>query len=408
MSRPSARVVVSLLLVASAVGVLAPLDAGASGGKMYWFWLPCYEGGVQRANLDGTGLEDLFGYNEFGCPEGLAVDVLGRKIYWTDSSYYDIERANLDGSGREWVVDAHEPARIALDVVGRKVYWSEGTDKIRRANLDGSGVEDVVTRYDPWGIALDVTNGKIYWTELYRGNIRRANLDGTGVEDALTGLLYPGPIALDVPGGKMYWVGDYIGGYPKIHRANLDGTEVEELIAVGARGLALDVAGGKMYWPWSQPEPDGKIQRANLDGTGVEDVLTGLDYPEMIALDLRVGGSAAGFQPAKVACRNITTGQRLKITPPPGAQSWDCQGAGLGMDPGDVLRMRVRGPALDPPIAASAINFEPSRVICRNFTTGQRVEIVLPPNAESWDCTAAGLVASPGDVVKMRVRGSVP
>ena len=49
------------------------------------------------------------------------------------------------------------PQGIALDVTGRKMYWTDwGTDTIRRANLDGSGVEDLVTTglVDPWGIAL--------------------------------------------------------------------------------------------------------------------------------------------------------------------------------------------------------------------------------------------------------------
>jgi hypothetical protein len=221
------------------------------------------------------------------------------------------------------------------------------------------------------------------------------------VEDVVTGV-YPGSIALDGPGSKIYWT-----ALGKIQRANLDGTGLEDVLTgVSAYGIALDLAGGKIYWPnyWAW-----KIQRANLDGTGVvEDVLTGLFYPEMIALDSVVGGLATGFQPTKVVCRNVTTQQRIKITPQPGVRSWDCQGAGLEVNPGDLLRMRVRGPALDLPIGGSAINFEPGKLICRNFTTGQRVEIILPPASESWDCTAAGLVVSPGDLVKMSVRGSEP
>ena len=39
-----------------------------------------------------------------------------------------------------------EPRGIALDVSGGKMYWTDGiTEKIQRSNLDGSGVEDLVT-----------------------------------------------------------------------------------------------------------------------------------------------------------------------------------------------------------------------------------------------------------------------
>ena len=38
-----------------------------------------------------------------------------------------------------------------------------------------------------------------------------------------------------------------------------------------------------MYWT---DRGSDKIQRANLDGSGVEDLVTGIDRPYIIALDL--------------------------------------------------------------------------------------------------------------------------
>jgi len=78
-----------------------------------------------------------------------------------------IRRANLDGSGVEDLVTTglFEPNRIALDVAGGKMYWTDnGTDKIQRANLDGSEVEDLVTTgppipSTPFALALDFTPG---------------------------------------------------------------------------------------------------------------------------------------------------------------------------------------------------------------------------------------------------------
>jgi hypothetical protein len=68
---------------------------------------------------------------------------------------------------------------LALDLTGRKMYWTNSTSNdIRRAHLDGSG--------------------QMYWTTYYTGDIRRANLDGSEQQTLLRGLLVPGGIALAI------------------------------------------------------------------------------------------------------------------------------------------------------------------------------------------------------------------
>ena len=87
------------------------------------------------------------------------MDAAGGKIYWTDRRTDRIQRADLDGSGVEDLVTAGlaNPQGIVLDLTDRKMYWTDwGTRKIQRADLDGTGVEDVVTTglHTPWAIAL--------------------------------------------------------------------------------------------------------------------------------------------------------------------------------------------------------------------------------------------------------------
>ena len=77
-------------------------------------------------------------------------------------------------------------------------------------------------------------------------------------------------------------------GAGKVQCANLDGSAVEDLITgLNEPGdIAVDVVNGKMYWA---DLGAGKIQRANLDGSAVEDLITELGNPYGIALDVSGG-----------------------------------------------------------------------------------------------------------------------
>ena len=71
---------------------------------------------IQRANLDGSQVEDLI-TTGLSRPEGLALDGGRGKMYWTDWSTAKIQRANLDGSQVEDLITTGlgAPLGIALD-----------------------------------------------------------------------------------------------------------------------------------------------------------------------------------------------------------------------------------------------------------------------------------------------------
>jgi sugar lactone lactonase YvrE len=249
------------------------------------YWADAQTRKIQRANLDGTSLEDVINTGPF--PIGLDLDVAGGKIYWSEVGPNLIRRANFDGTAIEDLVGSVGSRTIALDLSNGRMYWADSfvASKIQRANLDGTDVEDLVTFGDDRaGIALDVPGGKMYWTvrTSSRQKIQRANLDGTGIEDLVIGLIDPRQIALDLDDGKMYWADAQTH---KIQRANLDGTLVEDLVTglVNPHGIALDILDGKMYW--SDFGTD-KVQRANLNGSELEDIVVELGNPVEIALEL--------------------------------------------------------------------------------------------------------------------------
>ena len=265
------------------LSVLGTLSYGDSGPQIYW--ADSREGKIQRANPEGTKIEDIItGLNE---PKSIALDLTRGKVYWADGGTRKIQRANLDGTAQEDLVTGLKlGGNIALDVTGGKMYWTDLND-IQSANLDGTKTKRLPVGLLVWPtrIALDVAGGKMYWTDSISGNIQRANLDGTQVEDILTGLDYPKEIALDVANDKIYWTTEPLLDVNKIQAANMNGTNMRDIArADGIGGIALDAANGKIYWTdWAVD----KIRRADLDGTNEEDLpIAGLSFPRGMALDL--------------------------------------------------------------------------------------------------------------------------
>jgi hypothetical protein len=53
-----------------------------------------------------------------------------------------------------------------------------------------------------------------------------------------------------------------------------------------------------------------------------------------------IGGTVTGVTPGRILCKNVSTGQTVLIQKQ--AQSWDCEAAGLAIQPGDrVLQMVI-------------------------------------------------------------------
>jgi DNA-binding beta-propeller fold protein YncE len=103
---------------------------------------------VERGGLASYGPDSY--RKGLSAPGALTLDVANGKMYWTDSAIDKIQRANLDGSGVEDLISRglSHPGDIALDVAGGKMYWTDaGSAKVQRANLDGSGVEDLIITY---------------------------------------------------------------------------------------------------------------------------------------------------------------------------------------------------------------------------------------------------------------------
>jgi hypothetical protein len=235
-------------------------------GHIYWteMGIPSKEdGSIERTNIDGSNHITIVPNGKTFTPKQLQLDKRNGRIYWCDREGMRVMRSNLDGSNLETLVRTGEGETdradltrwcvgIAIDVLGGKLYWTQkgldnaGVGRIFRAGLDIPRGESCTSRSDiellfdklpePIDLDLDLERRVLYWTDRGdppRGNtVSRAPMDAAprSVEPEIvfTHLMEGIGLALDIPGDRMFMTD--LGG--SLYTASLDGATHKMLLAV--------------------------------------------------------------------------------------------------------------------------------------------------------------------------------
>lgn len=183
------------------------------------YWSDIRDKRIYSATRNGTGVEVFIGQG-LDITEGIAVDWVGRNLYWVDSSLNTIEVAALEKKGKKIpnmqvffvegvrAVLLHEnidqPRGLALDPRESLMFWTGllvlsrrnnrttldwgQNPRIERANMDGSNRKTLVTTkiYWPNTIALDYTTNRVYFADSKLDYIDFVHYDGTGIRTTYT------------------------------------------------------------------------------------------------------------------------------------------------------------------------------------------------------------------------------
>src|ERR1700759_3232331 len=123
------------------------------------FFLDLGGGRVMSANPDGSDLKTLVVEGR-KCPDGLAVDIAARHLYWTNMGNFtendgSIIRSALDGRNVTTIVPpggVFPPKQLQIEKRTGKLYWCDREGmRVMRANLGGSNIETLVdtSEHDP-------------------------------------------------------------------------------------------------------------------------------------------------------------------------------------------------------------------------------------------------------------------
>ncbi len=233
---------------------------------------------IKSANFDGSNGSTLY-ISATGTPKGVTVDVLNKKVYFSDNhfSVAKIMRSNYDGSNREDIISSVSAISITVDPNGGKIFYTTNDDySLKSANLDGSGIATLYTSATgtPEGVTVDIINSKIYFTDNHAtvSKIMKCNYDGSELV-SLVNSVKALNIAVDPLIGKMFFTtnDDY-----SLKSANLDGSGINVLYisATGTpNGISVDITNNKVYFTDNHGTVL-KIMRCNYDGTNRSDIIT--------------------------------------------------------------------------------------------------------------------------------------
>ncbi|XP_024940882.1 low-density lipoprotein receptor-related protein 2 isoform X2 [Cephus cinctus] len=166
---------------------------------------------IFRASLAGGEKEPIIRHDSHGL-EGIAVDWIGRKLYWLDRHSKHLEVAELDGTNRKTLLNGViDPRAIVVHPGTGYLYFTSWHLQayIGKMGMDGSNFTRILTWNDglawPNALTIDYFTDRIFWADAHLHYIDFADLEGHNRRRVLSGTAVPHVFAITVFDDYIYW-----------------------------------------------------------------------------------------------------------------------------------------------------------------------------------------------------------
>uniref|UniRef100_A0A0N4ZXC0 Low-density lipoprotein receptor-related protein 6 n=1 Tax=Parastrongyloides trichosuri TaxID=131310 RepID=A0A0N4ZXC0_PARTI len=186
------------------------------------FWVDISSKSINSGRLYKSLLVDVTPIITFGIhtPEGIAVDWIGKNIYWVDSVLDQIFVSDFNGKYVTSILNINitNPRGIAIDSNLGYLFWSDWdlkNPRIERSNMDGSDRKVIYKSEEPvesgWinDVSLDLVSKRIYWVDAKSDKIMTTDYNGNDLKEILKESKFLGhPFGVEVFENHVYW-GDW-------------------------------------------------------------------------------------------------------------------------------------------------------------------------------------------------------
>ncbi|KAK9679907.1 Low-density lipoprotein receptor repeat class B [Popillia japonica] len=200
-------------------------------------------------------------------PDGLAVDWVGRNIYWCDKGLDTLEVSTIDGKYRRVLVaeGLEEPRAVALNPLKGYMYWSDwGKDvHIGKAGMDGSNPQMIIRENLGWpnSLTIDYETEELFWADAREDYIAVSDLNGNNIRIIASRTKSPDlklhhVFAITVWEDYIYWSDWETKSVERCHKYL--GNQTKTLSAMVHRPMDL-----RIYHPFRQPDRANPCENAN-------------------------------------------------------------------------------------------------------------------------------------------------
>uniref|UniRef100_A0A3B4FXS2 Low-density lipoprotein receptor-related protein 2 n=1 Tax=Pundamilia nyererei TaxID=303518 RepID=A0A3B4FXS2_9CICH len=208
---------------------IVTVDFDSVTSKIYW--ADTKEKKIWSAYQNGTGKQAVFS-SGLMVTESIAVDWVGRNLYWTDSVMENIEVSTLDGRYRKVLMSRNitNPRGLVLDPRNTNLmFWSDWgqNPRIEQASMDGTMRKVIVSTkiYWPNGLALDYTTQRVYFADAYLRYIDYCDYNGNNRYQVMASdVVLQHPYGMTIFEDTIYWSEHYtskVMSTNKFHGGNI-------------------------------------------------------------------------------------------------------------------------------------------------------------------------------------------